>query len=90
MAHRKTRIGLVESLEPRRLLSQILWTNQGSTSSDIDGFNSVFGSNATTARNVVASAVTMWAKIISNFNYSGGGNTYSITITMFPPSMTRV
>src|SRR5262249_3477427 len=71
-----------ESLEPRRLLSSIVWSNRGSGANDTDGFGSVFGVNANVARSVVDAAIQSWANIISNFNYAGGGNTYTLSISM--------
>ena len=72
----------IEPLEPRTMLSNIVWTNRGTVANDSDGFNSVFGNNANQARAVLDSAINSWAQVIRFFNYSGGGNTYSISINM--------
>ncbi|HEY7087218.1 MAG TPA: hypothetical protein VH518_03955 [Tepidisphaeraceae bacterium] len=71
-----------ESLEPRRLLSSIVWSNRGSGANDTDGFGSVFGVNVNIARSAVDAAISSWQNIINNFNYAGGGNTYTLTISM--------
>ena len=89
--NRRKQIGNVnryacELLESRLLLSTITWTNQGSPSNDSDGFNTAFGGNSTSARNVVAAALLNWQHIISSFNYSSTSysDTYHITIEMLP------
>ena len=76
---------LVESLEERNLLSNIIWANRGGTL-DTDGFNGVFGSGApaTAARNVVDAAISLWEDIITDFNQPFGGNTLAINISMSP------
>jgi Ca2+-binding RTX toxin-like protein len=73
---------LLESLEDRTLLSIILWTNRGGPGSDTDNFQATYGSlaTATTARAIVDRAINDWQTVIQNFNYAGGGNTYSLTI----------
>lgn len=73
---------MFEPLETRRLLSTINWSNRGNAGSDTDGFGGVFGTNAEVARNVVDAAMRHWARVITNFNYAGGGNTYQMTVNM--------
>src|SRR5438093_403803 len=58
------------------------WTNRGSMASDSDGFNSVFGAGADTARAVVDAVIQSYARVITRFNYSDGSNTYSLTLSM--------
>ncbi len=70
-------------LESRRLFSTVFWSNRGATSGpNDDGFNSVFGANAGTARAVVDAALSSWGQQIVSFNFPGGGNTYTMTIKM--------
>jgi len=71
-----------EPLEERRLLSTINWTNRGTPLNDSDGFQSVFGTNADLARGVVDAAIDSWERVIVNFNYPGGANTYSLAVNM--------
>ena len=66
----------VEPLESRQLLSTINWTNRGVS----DGFT-VYGVNANTARGIVDRAIDDWEQVISNFNFTGGGNTFNLTVT---------
>src|SRR6478752_6827979 len=70
-----------EQLETRRLLSTINWANKGTVALDSDGFNAAFGGNSTLARGIVQRAIDDWERVIGNFNYSGGGNTYSVNIS---------
>ncbi len=80
---RVLRGAVCDPLEDRRLFSAITWTNRGASSgANNDNFISVFGANAATARSVVDAAITSWARLINNFNFPGGGNTYSIVIKM--------
>jgi hypothetical protein len=67
--------GLVEVLENRTLLSTINWVNRVTS----DGF-AIYGANTNIARTIVDRAIDDWERIITNFNYSGGGNTYSLTL----------
>src|SRR5262245_43100578 len=73
----------VESLEGRRLLSTINWTNRGVTSgANDDRFDDVFGSSAETARQVIDGAIDYWERSITDFNYGNGTNTFNLTVTM--------
>jgi hypothetical protein len=76
----------LEILEDRTLLSTFVWTNRGSALSDTDSFNAVFGVNADTARAVVDSGLLTWQNIIQNFNFADGSNTFSLSISMDPPT----
>ena len=69
-ARRGRRLWVIEGLEDRALLSVIIWANQGSTASDSDNFNAVYGTDATAARGVVRAAIAAWEGVIANFNYS--------------------
>ncbi|MBA3480197.1 MAG: hypothetical protein H0T51_00145, partial [Pirellulales bacterium] len=63
------------------MLSTINWTNQGSgPGNDTDSFDATFGVNAAQARLIVTRAISDWEEVILNFNHSGGGNVYSLTI----------
>ncbi len=66
----------VELLEDRRVLSTINWVNRGTT----DNFG-VYGGNANLARDIVDRAIVDWQRVIDNFNYAEGGNTFSVTVT---------
>src|SRR5262245_56600679 len=68
----------LETLEDRTVPS-IVWTNRGQAS---DGFNSVFGSQASTARLVVDAALTSWDRVITNFNQLVAGNKINVEISM--------
>src|SRR5262245_10341872 len=50
----------------------ITWTNRGSSTNDSDNFNSVFGANANTARNVIDQAILNWSRVISDYVRSDG------------------
>lgn len=78
----------VEPLETRRLLSTINWTNKGTGAGagDTDSFNAIYGGNATIARNIVQRAIDDWERVIVNFNYSNGTNTYNVTVNAAPIS----
>jgi hypothetical protein len=65
----------VEPLERRFLLSTINWTNRGTT----DNF-AIYGGNANLARTIVDRAIDDWERVIVNFNYAGGGNTYNLQV----------
>lgn len=60
----------------------INWTNRGSSTSDTDNFNALFGANAATARSVVDQAISNWTRVIDHFNQSGGGNSINVTLSM--------
>src|SRR5262249_46967228 len=85
-AFRRRALPRLEAFEDRVLLS-ITWVNKGSLSSDSDGLNAVFGSNATLARNVVQAAIDGWANVITNFNYSNGTNNFKLTVNMGSPGL---
>lgn len=56
------------SIEPleSRVLPTIVWANRGTASSDTDGFNSSYGTNAAVARAIVNHAIADWnATIVS-------------------------
>ncbi|MGE3642162.1 MAG: hypothetical protein AB7G28_26700, partial [Pirellulales bacterium] len=82
------RRGLFESLEERMVLSTINWSNRGSAGSDTDGFNGLFGGNANLARQIVDRAIDDWEAVIANFNYSGGGNTFTLQVQ--PAAITAI
>ena len=65
-----------EQLEGRTLLSTIVWTNRVVS----DNF-AIYGANAGTARAIVDRAIDDWERVIVNFNYAGGGNTYNVDIS---------
>ena len=72
-----------EPLEIRRLLSTITWVNRGSAGgTDSDNFNAVFGTLATQARTVIDADISYWERVVANFNYSDGTDTYKLTINM--------
>ena len=59
------------------MLSTISWVNRSDVS---DGLSALFGSNANQARLVIDRAILDWEEVIANFNYSGGGNNYNLTV----------
>jgi hypothetical protein len=65
----------IEPLERRVLLSTINWSNRGTT----DNF-AIYGNNANLARTIVDRAIDDWERVIVNFNYAGGGNTYNLQV----------
>src|SRR5262245_43098771 len=69
-----------ETMESRRLLSVINWSNEGNAGNDSDGFNAVFGANAAQARLIVERAILDWEEVIVDFHHTGGGNTYSLQV----------
>src|SRR5215211_6655419 len=81
---RRTRPCVIEMLETRRLLSTINWVNRGLAS---DRFGEVFGASANVARAVVDEAIARWQRVITDFNYSNGTNTYSLTVAMSATSI---
>jgi hypothetical protein len=72
----------VASLETRWLMSVIVWANRGTGAGagDTDGFNARFLGDAAPARLNVHRAVHDWEAVITNFNYSNGGNTYILNV----------
>ncbi len=74
-----------ETLESRRLLSTISWTNRNTFSGAGDNrFDDVFGSLANQAIAVVDAAIAVWQRTIAGFNYGTGTDTYSLTVAMNP------
>jgi Ca2+-binding RTX toxin-like protein len=86
-----------EPLEDRSLLSTIIWTNRDDTfddpgdPDDVDNkFDDVFCDpnflcdDYSLARDVVDAAIAHWQRVINDFNYSDGTNTYEIEIHMNP------
>jgi len=73
---------LIEQLEQRVLLSTIIWTNRGVNGGpDTDNFAATYGANAEVARAIVDRAIDDWETVIENFNYAGGGNTFTLNIS---------
>src|SRR5688572_12926619 len=70
---------MIDTLEARRLLSTINWVNRGLAS---DRFGEVFGAQANVARAVIDEAIDRWERVITDFNYSNGTNTYSLAVAM--------
>ncbi|MBC8107558.1 MAG: hypothetical protein H7Z14_13280 [Anaerolineae bacterium] len=70
---------LIEQLESRRLFSTINWMNRGLVT---DRFSEVFGAQANLARGVIDEAIARWERVITDFNYSDGTNTYTLLIAM--------
>src|SRR5436309_219531 len=65
-----------EVLEGRRLLSRIVWVDEGGTGRnrfDSDGFVATYGANAAAARRDVEQAISDWSRVIANFNYTHVG-----------------
>jgi len=77
----RSALATCEQLETRRLLSTINWTNRGVS----DNFG-IYGGNTAVARAIVDRAINDWERVIVDFNFSGGGNTYSVDITAGPIS----
>lgn len=69
-----------ETLEDRTVPAIILWTNRGTDASDTDNFTATYGVNSNIARAIVDKAIDDWEEVIVDFNYAGGGNTYSLFI----------
>ena len=65
-----------EPLEQRVLLATINWVNRVAS----DNF-SVYGADTNLARSIVDRAIGDWERVITNFNYSGGSNTFNLTLT---------
>jgi hypothetical protein len=82
------RRSLCEALEPRRLLSAIVWSNRGSTANDTDGFNRVFGGLANQARAVIDADLAAWQRVIASFNYGNGTDTYTVAVNMNAAALT--
>src|SRR5688572_26023633 len=72
-----------EPLEQRVLMSTINWTDKGSGPGvlDTDNFNAIYGANANLARNIVQRAIDDWERAIVDFNYAGGGNTFTLSLS---------
>lgn len=66
----------IEALEDRRVLSTISWDNRLFG----DDF-SVYGENEVVARQIVDRAIGDWERVITDFNFAGGGNTFHVNIT---------
>jgi Ca2+-binding RTX toxin-like protein len=68
------------------MLSNIVWTNRGTSTSDTDGFNAAFGGNADLARADVDAAIADWQRLILNFNttdFNGiPANTINLTFSL--------
>ena len=66
-------------------VAPVVWVNRGVTSglSD-DRFDDVFGAGAEAARQVFDAAITMWARVIGDFNYLWpfAGATYQLQVRM--------
>jgi hypothetical protein len=86
--HARVRL-CTEELEARTLLSTIVWTNRGSATVDTDHFNAVFGANAGSARAVVDTALADWENIITNFNFANGSNTFTLSISADPATLSN-
>lgn len=79
--HKKLR---VETLEPRDLLANLVWTNRGQAS---DRFDGVFGAQAEPARRVVDAVLAAWSTVLVNLNQppvdaSVDRNTINFNISM--------
>ncbi len=65
-----------EPLEDRRVLSTIVWDNR------VVGDNfAAYGANTAVARQIVDRAIDDWERVIVNFNYANGTNTFHMDIT---------
>jgi hypothetical protein len=82
LANRHRARPVMEVLETREVPSTILWTNRGSISNDSDGFNAVFGGQASAARAVIDSALATWQNLIVRFNYADGSNAFRISVSV--------
>jgi hypothetical protein len=74
----------LEVLEPRRLLSTIIWGNDGGVPGrrgDPDQFGAVFGPYATIARADVRQAIQDWEQVIANFDYTNVGTSGNATVS---------
>ncbi|MGA2059489.1 MAG: IPT/TIG domain-containing protein [Thermoguttaceae bacterium] len=71
----------LEALEDRRLLCTIVWANENDPN---NGFANL-GANEATAKLDVSDAISTWENAIQNFNRPGGGNSYSVNISMSDP-----
>ena len=74
---------VLEPLEGRRYLSTINWVNKGTGpgAGDTDSFNAIFGANATVARSIVQRGIDDWERVITDFNGTGGRNTFTLNVT---------
>jgi hypothetical protein len=58
-------------------LAQIIWDNF------LAGSNfEVYGANESIARSIAIRAITDWSRVISDFNYDSGGNTFHLELTV--------
>ena len=71
----------VEVLEERRLFSNIVWVNEGSAGNDSDAFGEFFGADAEAARDCVRAAISAWERVIVDFNYADGSNTFELELS---------
>src|SRR5437773_1249753 len=86
---------LLEPLEHRTLLSNIVWLDEAHNGFDTDHFDAYYHADAEAARKVVHAAISAWEEVIDNFNYvldpeqpdNPRYNTFevSITATAIPP-----
>jgi hypothetical protein len=61
-------------------LSTINWTNRLFG----DEFSTYYGADETTARAIVDRAIEDWERVVVDFNYAGGGNSFDLEITADP------
>ena len=50
-----------------------------------DHFDEVFHADSPRARATVDGAIRAWERVITNFNFDGGGNTYQLFLAMAQP-----
>lgn len=62
--------------------ADIVWTNRGSPTNDVDRFNSVFGANAENARRVIDAVIAHFERMIGSFNYSDGSSNFNLSLSM--------
>jgi hypothetical protein len=62
------------------MLSTINWVNRGHATDDLD----LFGANENVVRSIVDRAIDDWERVIVNFNYGDGTNTYNLTVLGYP------
>ncbi len=62
--------------------ADIVWVNRGQAS---DGFDSVWGANAETARGVIDAVIVAFERLIGSFNYSDGSSNFNLTVQMGGP-----
>ena len=68
---------MLERLEDRTVPSTLIWTNRGPG----DGFD-IFGPLTNLARNVIDGVLFSWQRVIDDFNYADGTNTFFVEIHM--------